>query len=147
MPKSIKNLLEPFFQSKHVDWKIKLLSEWKTIMGSLAQHTSIVKIYDTTLILGVYDSCWLQELYLLSPELLTTINKSLDHPRIKNIRLQYIGKKKGKSLVSHNHISKEILPPIRLSSREKVALNRVKNEHLRRALYSFLLRCHREKLL
>jgi hypothetical protein len=145
MTRSIKSLLDPFFQSKQLDWKIKLLKEWPSIMGSLARYVSIVKIYDDTIILGAQDSCWLQELYLLSSQIITTINQSLDQPRIKQVRFKQVG-----HITKKNHSSPIIpgktAPPICLNAREKMALNRIKNENLRSALQSFLIRCYRERI-
>lgn len=144
MTTSIKTLLTPFFQSKQHDWKIKLLSVWPTIMGPLAHHVTIIKIQEDMLILGVYDSCWLQELYLLSSELLTTINQNLDQPRIKQLRFKQVSR-----ATKEQHQEKSIPQediPISLTSREKMALNRIKNENLRMVLQSFLVRCHRERM-
>jgi hypothetical protein len=145
MTRSIKTLLEPFFQSINHDWKIKLLKEWPTIMGSLARYVSIVKIYDDTIFLGVYDSCWLQELYMLSSEIKNTINQNLDQSRIKQIRFKQIGRSSKQPLATPTDHA-ELSFPIELSAREKVALGRIKNENLRMALESFLIRCYRERM-
>ncbi len=144
MTTSIKTLLAPFFQSKEQDWKIKLLTLWPTLIGPLAQYVTIIKIDDTMMTLGVYDSSWLQELYLLSPELLKTINESLDQPYIKELRFKQVGRTPKKE--QKQPAPRERHMPISLTSREKMALNRIKNENLRMALESFLIRCHRERL-
>ncbi len=143
MTKHIKTLLAPFIQSKQLDWKIKLLEEWPRIMGSLATNVSIAKIYEDTVVLGVYDSCWLQELYLLSPTILQTINENLDQPRIKTVRFKQVGSPKQCKKVSQKRVEKTA--PISLNQREKTALSLIKNESLRSALQSFLIRCHKEK--
>ncbi len=143
MTKHIKTLLTPFIQSKQLDWKIKLLEEWPRIMGSLATNVSIAKIYEDTVVLGVYDSCWLQELYLLSPTILQTINENLDQPRIKTVRFKQVGSPKQRKKVFQKRVEKTA--PISLNQREKTALSRIKNESLRSALQSFLIRCHKEK--
>lgn len=145
MTNHIKTLLHPFLQSKKSNWKIRLLKEWTTIMGSLAQNVIITKIYNDTIILGVYDSCWLQELYLLSPTLLATINQSLDQPRIKQIRFKQVGRTDKKNHPAEKKIEENI-PSRALTHTEQVALNRIKNESLRTALQSFLMRCYREKM-
>ncbi len=144
MTTSIKTLLTPFFQSKEHDWKIKLLTIWPTIMGPLAQYVTIVKIHEDSMTLGVYDSSWLQELYLLSPELLKTINQNLDQPHIKQLRFKQVGRRAKKH--QEKAVSVESHMPISLTPREKMALNRIKNENLRMALESFLIRCHRERM-
>lgn len=143
MTTSIKTLLAPFFQLKDHDWKIKLLTKWSDIIGPLAHQVTIVKIYDDTIMLGVYDSSWLQELYLLSPELLKTINQNLDQPRIKQLRFKQVGRNSKEQ--QQKTVPVESYIPIALTPREKMALNRIKNETLRTALQSFLMRCHRER--
>ncbi len=144
MTTSIKSLLAPFFQSKNHDWKIKLLSNWPTIMGPLAQHVTIVKIHEETLTLGVYDSSWLQELYLLSPELLNTINQNLDQPRIKQLRFKQVGRTSVKPHTAAPTVENPI--PVLLTARERTALSRIENEHLRMVLQLFLMRCYRERM-
>lgn len=145
MTTSIKTLLTPFFQSKQHDWKIKLLTQWPTIMGPLAQHVCIVKIQDDLLLLGVYDSSWLQELYLLSSDLLNTINQNLDQPRIKQLRFKQVSRTTKKAPRQNVPIEQQDIS-ISLTPREKMALHRIKNEMLRMALQSFLARCHRERM-
>lgn len=143
MPRHIKALLEPYLQSKNSNWKITLLKEWSKIMGKLAHNVTIIKIYDTTIILGVYDSCWLQEMYLLSPMIQKTINQNLDRPRIKQIRFKHVGRPQKKSVPPPE--KKEVPIAIALTDREKTALDTIENEHLKDVLQSFLMRCYRER--
>ena len=113
-------------------------------MGNLANHVTIEKIYPDTIVLGVYDSCWLQELYLLSATLLQTINQSLDQPRIKQIRFKQTTRKKQKSSPPVP-TKKEITPEVSISCSEEKALSRITDESMRVVLKSFLIRCHRER--
>ena len=85
MTRPLKDFIHTFIQ-KHNDWKIKLAQEWESTLGQLSAHVTLEKIDNDTAILGVYDSCWMQELYLLSPLLLKTINTTLDQPYIKQQR-------------------------------------------------------------
>ncbi len=50
---------------KQQDWKIKLLNNWEQIIGNLSQHVTIIKVLEDTIVLGVYDAAWMQELYML----------------------------------------------------------------------------------
>lgn len=93
MTKEIKNVLS-LILANHANWKIHLLNNWSTILGPLSSKVYLEKIQEDTLILGVQDSCWLQELYLLSGMLIKTINQTLDQPRIKHLRFKTIGIKK-----------------------------------------------------
>src|SRR5579872_545607 len=141
MSTHIKTLLKPFMQT--ADWKIKLLNQWEAIMGKLAQHATIEKIQNDTIIIGVYDSCWLQELYLLSPTLLHTINQHLDQPRLKQIRFKHTirtAKKESAPLEKTTWIKKEV----KLSATEEKALECIQDPALQEALKSFLVRCHQE---
>ncbi len=145
MTSHIKTLLQPLLQSKEQQWKIKLLKKWPQIVGPLAHKVIIEKIYQELIVLGVYDSCWMQELYLLSTTLLQVINQNLDQPRMKQVRFKLIGKTrdKKKKNVAENHTND--MPPIKLTPTEQNALNRITDPHLRSALQAFLIRCYREK--
>jgi hypothetical protein len=91
----LKDVLYTFINPEK-SWKTDLLYKWNDIIGPLHSKVRIEKIYDNTLILGVFHSCWMQELYLLSPLLIKTINEKLDQPYIKEIRFKHIGLKSQK---------------------------------------------------
>ena len=145
MAPHIKTLLQPFFQSNDQPWKLKLLETWPAIMGPLSTRVTIEKIYQDSIILGVYDSCWMQELYLLSPTLLETINRNLDQPRIKQVRFKLVGKKEQKTKTSLPSPHKDEPEVITLTQTQQAALTRITDPELRTALQSFLIRCYQEK--
>ncbi len=131
-------------QDETTPWKIQLLQNWSTILGPLSSKVQLEKIYDDTLVLGVFDSCWLQELYCLTPVIIESINANLEQPYIKNLRLKKIGKKPP--------TQKRYVPTpipftlnIVLSAQEKAALRAIKDEELRNAMEAFLKRCYRER--
>jgi len=147
MPQQLKNLLQsllPTAQDDTTPWKIALLQNWPSIIGPLCSRVQLEKIYDDTLVLGVFDSCWLQELYLLTPVIIDSINANLDSPRIKNLRFKKIGKKPPLQ-------KRYTAPPIKfsapaiLTARERAALAAIKDEELRVAMEAFLRRCYQEK--
>lgn len=123
-------------------WKMQLLRAWPTVLGDLTPLVSLEKIDNDTLILGVQDSCWLQELYMLSPLILKMINKNLDHPRIKALRFKTRGTKKASA--------EKIIPTKKtvaarpLSARERAALETIQDGQLKEALQGFLTRCQQE---
>ncbi len=125
-------------------WKIKLLEQWPRIVGPLASKVTIEKIYEDAILLGVYDSSWMQELYLLSPTLLQTINQNLDQPRIKKVRFKLIGKKKNKKTTTIAK-PKNKVQTITLTNVEQATLERIEDPQLRSVLEKFLIRCYREK--
>lgn len=126
------------------NWQIQLLNNWPTIVGSIRTKVQLLKIQEDTLIIGVMDSCWMQELYLLSPLLIKTINEKLDRPRIKNLRFKTVGiadKKEKREVPSKKIVSKIV----QLSAREQETLKNIQDEQLRQVLKDYLIRCHREK--
>ncbi|MBI2775167.1 DUF721 domain-containing protein [Candidatus Dependentiae bacterium] len=143
MPMHIKELL-PHLLPADQSWKVTLLAQWQTIVGNLKAHVTLLKIAEDTITLGVFNSSWLQEMYLLSPVILETINKSLDQPRIKNIRFKQIAqKKKGGNAPSFKRIT--AVAPLSLSKEQEAALSKINDPELRIVLFQFLQRCNREK--
>ncbi|HEX2978284.1 MAG TPA: DUF721 domain-containing protein [Candidatus Babeliales bacterium] len=143
MPTHIKELL-PHLLPADQSWKVTLLAQWQSIVGNLKAHVTLLKITDDTITLGVFNSSWLQEMYLLSPVILETINKSLDQPRIKNIRFKQIAqKKKGGCTPSFKRIT--AVAPLSLSREQEAALCKINDPELRIGLFHFLQRCNREK--
>lgn len=138
----MKQLLHNVFNYQH-NWKIQLLKNWPDILGNLSTKVHLEKINDDSLVLGVADSCWLQELYMLSPLLLRTINKKLDEPRIKSLRFKKVGiKKETKNKAIKRKKAPFIAPP--LTSKEQKALANIKDPDLHREIQAFLRRCQQE---
>ena len=143
MTVAIKDIL-PSILGEQRSWQLNLIANWSLIVGNLKAKVQLVKILDDTLIIGVVDACWLQELYLLSPVLLKAINQNLDQPRIKHLRFKTIGIKKPTQKTAS--VSKTITEqPYELSIHEKKALTEIKDPQLRKALQEYLIRCYREK--
>ena len=145
MAKQLGDLVASLFHQSH-DWKISLLSTWPDIVGPLASKVQVEKIMGDTLVLAVKDSCWLQELYLLTPVLLKTINKTLDQQRIKNLRFKIAdssvkGIKKRDSVVVQQPVPKKIY----LTPAEQATLEKISDKELRQALRQFLVRCYQER--
>lgn len=145
MIRPLSDLLRGVLPSDN-DWKIKLLQSWNQVMGTLCTKVRLEKIEDESLVLGVFDACWMQELYLLMPMLLANINQSLDRPRIKQLRF----KRAGIYTPLHRSPMHKKQPTWSkqrsLTSREERALDVIPDVQLREALARFLHRCDREKL-
>src|SRR5579863_58596 len=89
MSRPIKELLHTFMQpSEH--WQIQLVQQWHAIFGDLSRHITCQKIEHTIITLGVYDSCWMQELYALTPTFLPPIKAPLNPRKINQIRLKKV---------------------------------------------------------
>ena len=138
----LKELLHSIINPEK-NWKIDLLYQWNDIVGSLHTKVRIEKIHNDMLILGVFHSCWMQELYLLSPLLIKKINEKLDQPYIKNIRFKQIGlKQMKKNDRLHTNIKKK--KDVQLTQEDNRALATVSDPTLREALKAFRLRCYQE---
>jgi len=139
----LKELLQTLINPKK-NWKTDLLYRWNDIIGPLHSKVRIEQICDDTLILGVFHPCWMQELYLLSPLLIKTINENLDQPHIKQQHLKHIGikniTKKNFKLKSHKKNHKEII----LTKEEERTLAKIDDPALRDALKFYRIRCHQE---
>lgn len=144
MAKELKNLLGDIFDQQ-THWRYQLLQAWPSIIGTLATRVTLEKIQDDTLVIGVYDSCWLQELYMLSPMLLSLINKKLERPYIKQVRFKKAGMPTAQT---HKTIKKKMRPIVHhtLTYGEQAALTKIDDEQLKSALHDFLNRCYQEKL-
>jgi len=140
----VQELLNGIF--KNEQWKFQLLSEWGNIVGNLADKMRLEKIDGDTLIIGVYQASWLQELYLLSHVLLQSINTQLKHPHVRNLRFKHASLTV-KNIHHEPAVEKPVVkctPPI-LSYEERRALNAIKDEELKNALHGFLTRCHTQR--
>jgi len=142
MAKEIKTILETLF-AHHNNWHLQLLQSWPSIVGNIKTDVHLLKIYEDTLVIGVMDSCWLQELYLLSPLLIQTINQKLDLPRIKKLRFKSIGIT-DKKIKKESHKKVIVEKAIQLTTRETAMLAQVKDKQLATVLHDYLLRIYRE---
>ncbi|MBT4856383.1 DUF721 domain-containing protein [bacterium] len=124
-------------------WQLFLIKNWKTIIGNLSQHVRLEKIFKTTVILGVYDPHWMQELHLFSNILLDKINDALDKPEVTQLRFKKVNRKnpnlKGSTKKTYTPI------PVELSDKENKALDTIDDPELNEVLKKFLIRCHRQK--
>ena len=125
-------------------WRITLMREWPTLLGPLSNRVSIEAITDATLVLGVSDSCLMQELYLLSPLIVTTVQKSIGNSHIKQVRL------KRSEIVTHqkSYTSSQrssVKKAVSLTRSEAHALESINDAELKEALRMYCIRCHQER--
>jgi len=139
----IQKLLNSCWQNKTAGWKLKIISDWPLIIGNLQEHARVEKVYDDAILLGVYDTCWMQELHLLSNIIIKKINNHLGHPYIQQIRLKYVQKHEFLAKNTTSSLPKTQISHI-LSTDEQIALGKIKDPDLRLAMTHFLERCHRE---
>ncbi len=147
---NVKNILDSLLQPSHQNesWKIHLIKNWPTIIGNLHEKISLQKIHANCVVLGVYDSSWMQELYLLSKLILKKINDHLDRPRIETLRFQCIESSAAQTL-AHKNAHKNFIKnqPIKIDKKfslqpdEVVALQKIQDPELSAALKNFLKKC------
>lgn len=145
MSTTIKSIINGLFSQTQGSnsWQTYVLTNWKTIIGDLHTHVCVEKIENTTIVLGVHDSCMLQELYLLSSLLLQRINKNLEKPHITQIRLKMATHKAPltpEQKVSTAPKQKKLV----LSQSQQHALEVIADVELRQALAAFFIRCNQE---
>lgn len=146
MSKHIGYFLPIFF--KEEEWKMKLFSQWETIVGGLSSKMRIEKIDHTTLLIGVYHSAWLQELYALSYVLKKSINQQLGKEYITHIKFKQATKHQP---APHKEKKPQEIAPVYtekvlLQDHEKNALEKIKDRDLQTVLHNFLTRCYYQKI-
>lgn len=146
MAKSLQELLAYCLPQGTDNWRITLLDKWPTIFGPLSNRVMIESMYEDTIVLGVTDACLMQELYLLSPLILQTIQKSLGNSTIKQVRF----KRAAIIKFQKNMQSVPIVAPrkkVKLTSAELHALDCIEDNQLKEALRLYCIRCHQEREL
>jgi len=144
MAKTIKSLLSDYFShQKEHDWKIKLLQDWPIIMGNLADHVKIYKIYQNAITLHVKNSSWMQEMHCLSNLIIDKINGYLGKKQVVTLYFKVINfeqemQRKQQEAHTADFEKTEIKA---LSLRQKKALHQIHDKELSTALENFLQRC------
>lgn len=135
----IKEIVPALFQQKQ-GWHTVLLAHWEEIVGSLKTRVRLEKIQDDTLIIGVYESHWMQELYLLSHLLIDTINQFLGESRIKKLHFKLVEERKRTPKKIAAFVPKEKAEVV-LTHAQKRALETIVDGQLKDALIQFWSRC------
>ena len=137
--RSLKSLLDTTFGAS-TSWQLQLASQWPDLVGNLATIMSLEKIYGSTLIVGVYEQSWIQELYMLSGMIIKTINENLTGAKIEKIQFK-LATRKEKIVPKKPVFSETKQHAIALNKREELALVAIRDEELREVLKSFLISC------
>lgn len=136
----IKHYLDSIWDSDH-NWKKKLLYSWTQVVGKLNHKISLEKIQKNTLVIGVADASWLQELYLLAPTLIVHINKYLGGNFVHQLRFRQITHKKRYTNRQYHPIQTPSKPARPLNQQERTALDHIQDNELSNVLEAFLSRC------
>jgi hypothetical protein len=121
-------------------WQMKLTRQWNEAVGPLNTRIRLEKIYEDTLVVGVYEQHWMQELYLLSPLLKDSINKFLGEQCIEHLRFVLV---EDKQKTPRKPKPKLLVRPktIMLSSGQKKVLSEINDEEFRNMLIDYWGRC------
>lgn len=143
---SITDLIPRVLSQEH-QWKYQLLRSWKSIFGSMSNKLYLEKIVGDTLVLAVYDACWMHEFYALSNVLINSINKTLEKPYIKQLRFKRAGLKESKKNIKKTKEYGSINYNVKLNTEEQKALTQITDPQLALELRNFLMRCYHEREL
>lgn len=144
MNKPLKNLLESII-SPESDWKISLLSRWQEVVGGLKTKVRLEKISDDTLVIGVYDSAWMQEIFMLSNVILQKVQKVVGKDKIKKIRFKLVDEKKLFQYINKSNPN-NLDKIFKIEPKFKRALENIKDTQLQTALEKYLVQCLNNKI-
>lgn len=140
--KHIEQALSSLFKRPNDNhfWKVNLLQNWSKIVGNMANKVMIHKIYKDSITLGVFELCWMQELYILSPMIQKKINDFLGTHQIKTIRFRASHKQEPRKKKVKKKVEKEFKKE--LSAQEEASVRSIKDPDLARSLKKLLEKCH-----
>ena len=140
MANSLQNLVAQFLTTDD-DWRKKLMRDWSTIVGGLHTKMRLEKIVHDTVVIGVYESHWMQELYMISSAIMQTMNEKLGGPYVAKLRFVVADAKKQvkkKHAVEQENVQAQKKP---LSPRQQKALEKIEDAQLRESLKKLWQRC------
>jgi hypothetical protein len=138
---NVKAVIDTLLDQEYT-WKQQLYKEWHQIVGDLSCRMRIEKVYDDTLYVGVYDSAWMQELYMLSSYIIKLINKHLGYKHVSYMRFKLVSSHIKNHKMRFFKEQKRYRPPsISLTDKQLQALSVIKDEELKKSLHTFLACC------
>jgi hypothetical protein len=139
----IKEVLDRILSSSD-GWQSKLVKNWKACVGPLHEQIRLERIYKDTVVLGVYNVHWMQELYLLSRTILYGINHMLGGQHVNHLKFQLVAR--SISTRKRQRIALPLdYPCHQITHKENRALEQIKDPELKKLLYAYLLKISREK--
>jgi hypothetical protein len=139
MGQHISSLVNNLFL-RYDDWRFTLIKSWPSIFGPLSQYTRLERVDGSTLIIGVYDPHWMQELHLLAPTLIASVNNHLQKQVITGVKFKLAQRKAHTAPTikknSDEHQEKTIAIP-HLTTHQQQALMDIKDPELKKALLTY----------
>lgn len=121
-------------------WKMKILRNWDTILGSLSRKVVLQRIDDHAVILAVTHPSLAQELLMLSDLIREKINAAIGHEMIRIIHFRTTASRREfqqQAVVRPQTIT----PKPTLSAAEQKHLATIEGKELRDALAAFYATC------
>lgn len=130
------NMLAP-----EVDWRRRLIKEWTSMVGSLHVRMRLERVVHDTIIIGVYEVHWMQELYMVSDMIRSALNDKLGGEYIAKVRFviadaRSITTKKQPVVACHQSIVEKPL-----QNAQKALLKKIEDKKLQEALSQLWYRC------
>jgi len=118
---------------------LQLLRAWPDIMGKLHRYTRMETFYpDKTLLIGVYDPQWMQELRCLSNEIVQHINDYFQKTIVTQVRCRLVARRRQKNSSYRPYVSRhEASQQLQLTSHAEQVLYQIPDQRLRQALDAF----------
>lgn len=122
------------------DWRKQLVKEWRTIVGSLHARMRLERIVKDTVIIGVYEVHWMQELYMISGMILDAINQKLGGQYVAKVRFVVADKARDhqKKIVILSKKSENKKP---LAAPQEAILKKIHDQKLQDVLSQLWYRC------
>lgn len=130
------------------DWRIALIAGWQKAVGDLHTQMRLEKIEGSCLVVAVYDSHWMHELFMLTPVIIKTINEFLGSEEVAQMRF-VLARGRGRFSQYERYGTKSGPVPAQkmqrkrcvLGSRHEIALRSVKDNELQEVLKAFFDHC------
>lgn len=139
MTRHILSALDAVLPRKQ-SWRLRVLQQWPTIIGKLADKVKLHKVADSFVVLSVTHPGLAHELLMLTDLIRTKINTVIGHEAIKAVhfRTQNVAKKKAPAPLAR---ARQPRAPLPLNAVEQKQLGAISNEELRTALARFYSTC------
>ena len=137
---SLHDLVATIVGEDQDDWRKRLMKEWPTIVGNLHQRMRLERVMNETAVIGVYEIHWMQELYMISDMIVSTINQKLGGVYVHKIRFvvadkAHERKEKKRAVLAAACRQKSLAAP------QKAALTKIQDQKLKEALSQLWSQC------
>lgn len=135
----LKDYIERLISAEQHNWQMQLARRWPDMVGDLCTKMCLEKIEGNVLKVGVYDSHWIHELFMLAPTIVRMLNNNLGGNYLSSVR--FVLKEKKMVMVKKSDTVKASYKNIVLTAEQKTALQAITDAELRNLMKKFLIRC------